>query len=96
MSHSILKVGKLDIKTWFNNSLGLPQGSVRAIIAFAFITTLLCSTFGGVEITEMPEWAIGITGSIIGFYFGSAMTRRSSEESKSSEDKQKTEKKDSE
>lgn len=71
-----VRTGKLKVKDWFQNSLGLPRGSVRAIIAIAFISTLICSALMGKTIPEIPEWVIALTGSIVGFYFGAAINRR--------------------
>lgn len=44
MSFYLVKTKKLDVREWFRNSLGLPRGSVRAIIALAFISALICAS----------------------------------------------------
>ena len=80
ISFYFIKTERLSVRRWYRNSLGLPQGTVRAIIAIAFISTLICSSFEGTVISDLPDWAVGITGSIIGFYFGAAVNRRDPEE----------------
>ena len=47
--------------------LGLPEGSVRAVIALAFVgvTAFLFGTTGNV-----PEALLGFTGLVVGHYFG--------------------------
>lgn len=52
---------------WYKYPLGLPAGSIRAVIALLFVMTILL--YGG-ESTKLPEWLTGIVGTIIGFYFG--------------------------
>ena len=47
--------------------LGLPEGSVRALIALALVITM-CAIAGVTG--EIPEEILGIVGIIIGFYFG--------------------------
>jgi type IV secretory pathway VirB2 component (pilin) len=55
--------------------LGLPRGSVRALIALIFvITACACAILG----KETPEWIINALLLIVGFYFG---TRRIGNES---------------
>ena len=58
---------RLDKESWHEQALGLPKGSVRALIVILF-----CFVTIGVWITtqEMPAWLIGILGAIIGLYFG--------------------------
>ena len=80
ISFYFVRTNKLSVKKWYRNSLGLPQGSVRAIIALAFISTLICSSLEGAVIHDLPDWAVGIAGSIIGFYFGAAVNRQDPEE----------------
>jgi hypothetical protein len=82
ISFHLVRTKKLEVNKWFLNSLGLPRGTVRAIIAIAFITTLICSSLEGAKILDLPDWAVGITGSIIGFYFGAATNRRDTPEDK--------------
>ena len=71
----LIKSDKLQPWEWQLNALGLPRGSVRAILAIGFIAMLIFSSLEEIAIPELPEWAIGITGSIVGFYFGAASTR---------------------
>ncbi len=48
--------------------LGLPAGSVRAIIALTLTGAIIAAIFVKVDI---PEITLGFLGAIIGFYFGS-------------------------
>jgi hypothetical protein len=52
---------------WYKYPLGLPAGSIRAVIALLFVMTILL--YAG-ESAQLPEWLTGIVGTIIGFYFG--------------------------
>jgi len=64
----LIAKGKMTVENWQERALGIPKGSVRALIALLF-----CFIAIGAWITtdEMPGWLIGILGAIIGFYFGS-------------------------
>ena len=69
-------------KEWSLRSLGLPQGSVRALIAFSLIFTLIFLLMSGmnggdstVEIPDLPDWLVAILGAVIGFYFGTALQK---------------------
>jgi len=65
---------KLDAREWWTRSLGLPRGSVRAIIALMFLFLITYCILTGTELPKViPEWFIGILGTIIGFYFGAAL-----------------------
>jgi hypothetical protein len=70
---------------WFSNPLGMPNGSVRAIIALLFVITLLLAAYPSsldhsdpqknnatnpASPNAPPQWLLGILGTIIGFYFG--------------------------
>jgi len=57
------------IKSFFKNEepLGLPKGSVRALIAIAITVSVVVAMFLGIEV---PGEVFGFTASIIGFYFG--------------------------
>jgi len=68
-----VKTGKLSARDWSMKSLGLPQGSVRALLAFLLLFALIYSILTGVEIPKLPEWLVGILGTVIGFYFGAAI-----------------------
>jgi uncharacterized BrkB/YihY/UPF0761 family membrane protein len=62
------------VKEWSTRSLGLPQGSVRALIAFLLVFILIYLIITGVpDDLELPDWLIGILGTVIGFYFGTAL-----------------------
>ena len=69
---ALVKNGKMTVESWQESSLGIPKGSVRALLALLF-----CFVAIGAWITtnQMPEWLIGILGAIIGFYFGSKATK---------------------
>lgn len=77
-----VKKGKLSAKTWFDLSLGLPKGSVRALIAFIILFLLLCPVLTGQSLPDFPDWLVGILGTVIGFYFGVSATRRTENEGK--------------
>ena len=77
----LVKTKKLKAEDWKHHALGLPQGSVRAILALAFVSTLICSAVEGVEIVELPDWAVGIVGAIVGFYFGTRAAQPSQQQS---------------
>jgi hypothetical protein len=57
---------------WWEHPLGLPTGSVRALIALLFIA--LIAITGGEQ-----EWLVGIVGTIVGFYFGGKKTSEGEE-----------------
>ena len=91
-------IGKEDIKDWAKRwslrSLGLPQGSVRALIAFSLIFTLILLIMSGVnggestvKIPDLPDWLVAILGAVIGFYFGTALIpqKQTSDEEKGKE-----------
>jgi len=71
----LMKIGKLTAWDWQLNALGLPRGSVRAMLAIGFVATLIICAIEGIHMPDLPEWAVGIMGSIVGFYFGAASTR---------------------
>ena len=55
---------------WSEQALGLPTGSVRAIIALSFIVMIIFAAFNRIDLSDVPQWLLGIVGTIIGFYFG--------------------------
>jgi amino acid transporter len=55
---------------WSEQALGLPTGSVRAIIALLFIVMIIFAALNGIGLSDVPPWLLGIVGTIIGFYFG--------------------------
>ena len=75
ISFYFVKTGRLEAGDWQLFPLGLPQGSVRAILALSFISTLIVSTLGGVTIADLPDWAVGIVGAVVGFYFGARVAQ---------------------
>jgi hypothetical protein len=61
------QVGKGRTDKWWDYPLGMPNGSIRALIALLFVIIILL--YG-----EQPQpWLMGIVGTIIGFYFGERM-----------------------
>ena len=76
---------RLDAGDMWAKSLGLPRGSIRAIVALLFIFFIAYAIFSGDDLPDkIPDWILGIMGTIIGFYFGSALVPPP-EKSKSSE-----------
>lgn len=61
-------------KFTFNNPLGLPDGSLRAVLAFLLVSFLgfyvFASVMTGTEF-KPPDALLGIVATVIGFYFGS-------------------------
>lgn len=72
----MVKTGRLTANEWSMKSLGLPQGSVRALLALLILFTLISSILTGTEIPDLPDWLVGILGTVIGFYFGAAMVSK--------------------
>lgn len=67
----LMKTGKLSSQDWSKNALGLPQGSIRALLAFVVLFVVIATAFTGLAWPkDFPDWLIGILGMIIGFYFG--------------------------
>ena len=58
---------------WRNQPLGLPKGSVRAIIALVAIATACYLALMGM--TDIPEWLNTILSVIVGFYFGQKVAK---------------------
>ena len=54
----------------FNEPLGLPQGTVRAVIALLVIGTALVSLFIGDMGDADKAWLFGLAGVAFGYYFG--------------------------
>jgi Ca2+/H+ antiporter len=73
LSAYLIKTEKLSVQEWFKKSLGLPQGSVRALIAFIILFLVVVSVIIGKDnFPELPQWLVGILGAVVGFYFGAA------------------------
>ena len=51
-----------------NQPLGLPEGSVRAIIAIGLTVTVIVAIFVN---RQVPDVVFGFMAAIIGFYFAS-------------------------
>lgn len=61
-------------KSTFNNPLGLPEGSLRAMLAFMLVSFLgfyVLASILSISDIKPPEFLIGIVATVIGFYFGS-------------------------
>lgn len=61
---------------WYKHPLGLPAGSIRALIALLFVMSIFLLAANPSQ--KPPDWILGIVGTIIGFYFGD---RKSKDES---------------
>lgn len=64
-------------KSSFRSPLGLPDGSLRAVLAFLLVAFLGFYVYASVlSLTpfNVPESLLGIIGTVIGFYFGSRST----------------------
>lgn len=61
-------------KEWRNKPLGLPSGSVRAIIALGMVS--VASYMILFSALDVPEWFQAVIAVIIGFYFGKASDHR--------------------
>lgn len=70
----LIKTDRLTGHDWAIKSLGLPRGSVRATLAFILLFLLVYSIITEITLPDLPDWLVGILGTIIGFYFGAAMT----------------------
>jgi drug/metabolite transporter (DMT)-like permease len=93
----LMKTGKMTTKEWLKRSLGIPSGSVRALLAFLILFLILYMVINDIKLTEdLPEWVIGILGAVIGFYFGASTAKgleRTTDSSTESESAQPTDKK---
>ena len=61
-------------KSSFRSPLGLPEGSLRAMLAFllvAFLGFYVYASILSLSDFKLPEALLGIIGTVIGFYFGS-------------------------
>jgi hypothetical protein len=62
-------------KGTYSSPLGLPEGSLRAVLAFMLVAFLGLYVYAGVLIVpteyKAPEFLLGIVATVIGFYFGS-------------------------
>jgi len=79
----LIKTGKLSAHDWSLKSLGLPRGSVRAIFGLIILFLIIFSVTTKTELPDLPPWAVGILGTIIGFYFGAAMAPKAKEDTAS-------------
>ena len=86
-----IRKGDLTANTWHMRSLGLPRGSVRAMVAFIILFFLVYTILAGKTVPNQPEWIVGILGTVIGFYFGAALVpaEKKEEEKKPEEEKAK-------
>lgn len=58
---------------WSETAFGLPKNSIRATIVLVFVTmvVLIGLNFSdGRSYQELPEWLLGLVGTVVGFYFG--------------------------
>ena len=82
-----VKTEKMSVKEWSHRSLGLPQGSVRAIIALIILFLIAVAAITGEKFPDLPDWLVGILGTVIGFYFGTAVMRPKEDEDKTGQPK---------
>jgi len=68
-----IKTGRMKASDWSKRSMGLPRGTVRALLALIILFMLVSSILTDMKLPDLPEWLVGILGTIIGFYFGAAM-----------------------
>jgi hypothetical protein len=63
-------------KGTFNNPLGLPDGSLRAMLAFTLVAFLGFYVYASIlnPNLKIPEFLLGIVATVVGFYFGSRTT----------------------
>lgn len=64
-------------RTTYNSPLGLPEGSLRAMLAYTLVAFLgLYVLVSVLTVTEFkpPDFLLGIVATVIGFYFGSRTT----------------------
>ena len=58
----------------YDEPLGMPKGSVRAIITilivFAILILVILQQIYGAQV-DIPDWLIAIVSSVIAYYFGS-------------------------
>jgi|GEM_PF-3141890 len=67
----LIWLGRLKSTEWLEHPLGIPTGSVRAILALLVVLFIIWAATNGKDVIKgVPEWMIGITGTVIGFYFG--------------------------
>lgn len=78
LSIYLIRKDKLSAHDWSLRSLGLPQGSVRAMIAFMLIAMLIYIGINNIILVDLPDWLVGIMGTVIGFYFGTALVPKPS------------------
>jgi hypothetical protein len=66
--------GILRSRSTFRNPLGLPVGSLRAILAYtlvAFLGFYVLTSLLTVSVFAPPDFLLGIVATVVGFYFGS-------------------------
>ena len=67
-----MRSSRLKPRDWIEHPLGIPTGSVRALLALIIVlVTVWVAISGKVKIAEdLPKWLLAIVGAVIGFYFG--------------------------
>ena len=68
----LLGKGRLKPSDWLTHPLGIPTGSVRALLAIliVFVMVLVAMSDNITIKKDVPEWLLGIMGAVVGFYFG--------------------------
>ncbi len=72
----LLQTGKLTAQEWLKRTLGIPRGSVRALIALIILFLILFPVVVNQKLPELPTWLVGILGTVIGFYFGASTAKK--------------------
>lgn len=72
VSLMLMKSGRIKSDQWIEHPLGIPTGSVRALIAVIILLVAVWVATGcdPEAIEKIPQWLLGILGAVIGFYFG--------------------------
>jgi small-conductance mechanosensitive channel len=67
-----MRSNRLKPRDWIEHPLGIPTGSVRALLALIIVlVTVWVAVSGKVKIAEdLPKWLLAIVSAVVGFYFG--------------------------
>jgi uncharacterized BrkB/YihY/UPF0761 family membrane protein len=71
----LMQTGKMTAQEWSKRTLGIPAGSVRALIAFFILFLTLFPVISKQPLPDLPAWLVGILGTVIGFYFGASTVK---------------------
>jgi len=78
----LIKGDRIKSERWAERPLGIPTGSVRAMLALVIVIVAVWAATGPEPgfVDKVPEWLLGILGAVIGFYFGSRGIKTSNRE----------------